>query len=174
MIFGALAVSAAASMLAACGQNVSYEPIKNEAFTALQTQPVNSYKLVPVVTVTEGENGAAPTRQQVDGSFNIIVKTGELKNPQALNSDGKPGSMLCSTFSIVSGKLDELGKLNAEYMRVIIGSKYSRTIYAYSPVEMTDNKIISIANQAQTSEGYTAQLIATPHKVCQFTPAAAG
>ncbi len=166
----AVAASALALGLSACGPSYHYEPVNPDMFNTLQNQPAGSYKLLPLVKVTEGEDKAAPTRQQIDGSFRIIVKTGEMKNAHALNAEGKSGSMLCSTFSIVSGKLDDVGRLHAEYSHTT-GGRYSRTYYAYKPIEINDNKM-SMDSHATTAEGYNARLVASPHKVCAFTPAA--
>ena len=171
LMFGALALSGAA-LLTGCTKPVVYEGISVDAFNAMQTQPVNSYSVVPSVRLDEpATKGGEPVRTTLNGKFDIIVKTGELNNPQAFDTKGTPGSMLCSTFKILSGTLDDSGRMNALYTYWRSGGRSGWYAYVNSPIDLS-GKTAKVPETIDY-DGCTATLVTSSYKTCKFTPATA-
>lgn len=101
--------------LAGCGQSV--EPINPQVYESMHSKAVDSYTLLPIVT-RSAEGQGQPT-----GSFNLVIKIGELKNAYAVNPEGQPGELTCSTYLTTRASLNTVGELTVYYDN---GGRYSR------------------------------------------------
>jgi hypothetical protein len=147
---GSLAVAFA---LAGCG-GPAVEPVNPQVYNTMHAKPVDSYTLLPRVT-RSSEGQLQPT-----GTFNLVIKTAELKNAQAVNPEGQAGELTCSIYLTTRASLTNSGDLTVYYDN---GGRYSRGHHY---------RVEPQGNQLRLPPSYegSALYYAGYHQHCSFAP----
>ncbi len=104
----AAAAGLAALTFAMAGCSNPTEEVNPAVFDTMHAKPVNSYTLLPVMKEKDG-------KPQPTGRFNLILKRAEMVNTNAVNPEGKSGTMSCSSLSVVPARLNQRGDIEVSY-----------------------------------------------------------
>lgn len=97
--------------LAGCEDAPKDNAVTERMLQFLHSRPVGSYALVPTYVTGEpvNETGRMPGYQA------LILKAGAFKNDHAFTTGGVPAQALCSTFNLITTRLNEKGEVTTEY-----------------------------------------------------------